>query len=317
MKNLPLKTYDYKVLLQNFRQWLDILGYSPSTVYNLPNHIGELLHYMEHKNINSIEQLDDQIIKDHYQNLKRRTNNTKGGGLSGGSLNKHLQGLYKFSYYLRISGLITLPTLDIEWEKTQSKDIQVLTTEEIRKLYLATDQYPKSTRNGKPQSIFESLAMRDRAMLTIFYGCGLRRNEGLQLEVEDLNFDRRIVHVRKGKDHRQRLVPFNKANSEYLQQYMYEGRAHLIKDKRESAYFISERGRSLAPGSMAIRLKLLQHRSEDIGLRQKNIYLHLLRHSIATHLLEKGMPLETIGSFLGHRSLESTQIYTHLLKENA
>jgi len=64
--------------------------------------------------------------------------------------------------------------------------------------------------------------------------------------------------------------------------------------------------------SMAVRLKLLQHRSDDLGLKEKNVRPHVLRHSIATHLLENGMEIEAISRFLGHSSLESTQIYTHL-----
>ena len=67
--------------------------------------------------------------------------------------------------------------------------------------------------------------------------------------------------------------------------------------------------------SIAVRLKLLQYRSNDIELQQKNIRLHILRHSIATHLLQNGMPLEKISRFLGHSSLESTQVYTHLLEQ--
>ena len=66
--------------------------------------------------------------------------------------------------------------------------------------------------------------------------------------------------------------------------------------------------------SMALRLKLLQHRTDNIELQQKNIRLHVLRHSIATHLLQNGMSLEKIGRFLGHTSLESTQVYTHLVE---
>jgi integrase/recombinase XerD len=68
--------------------------------------------------------------------------------------------------------------------------------------------------------------------------------------------------------------------------------------------------------SMAIRLKLLQQRTDDLQLQEKNVRLHVLRHSIATHLLQNGMPLEKISKFLGHNSLESTQVYTHLIQED-
>ena len=152
-------------------------------------------------------------------------------------------------------------------------------------------------------------------MLTIFYGCGLRRNEGYHLTIDDINFDKQILHVRKGKANKERLVPINKANLKYLQNYVYDGRTLLLKDKRESAFFINERGNRLTAQSMSIRLKILQQRTEDITLQEKNVRLHVLRHSIATHLLANGMPLENISRFLGHNSLESTQVYTHLINQ--
>lgn len=316
MRKLTLKNESYRYIEKSFREWLDVLGYAESTVYNLPNHIRELFYFLERNDIQSIQKLDNHIIREHYENVKLRSNDRNGGALSNGSLNKHLQALYKFTEYLRQSGRMVLPILNIDWEKDDTKHIETLTTEEIQQLYKATRLYPKNIRYTKPEYFFGAIALRDRAMLTIFYGCGLRRNEGHHLRVDDINFDKRILHVRKGKANRERLVPFNRANSEYLQKYVYDGRPLLIRDKRESAFFINERGGRLGAQSLALRLKILQQRSDDIGLQEKNVRLHVLRHSIATHLLRNGMPLENISRFLGHNSLESTQIYTHLIDQD-
>ena len=315
MRKLQLKNKNFQYIEKSFREWLDILGYAESTVYNLPNHIRELLYYLEQNNINNIHQLDNQIIKDHYNNLKLRSNDRKGGALSNGSLNKQLQALYKFTEYLRQSGRIILPKLTIDWENDDTKHIETLTTEEIQQLYKATQRYPKNIKHTKPHHFFEAIALRDCAMLTVFYGCGLRRNEGYHLTIDDINWERGTLHVRKGKAHKERLVPFNKTNSKYLQEYVYDGRINLLKDKRESAFFINERGNRLTAQSMSIRLKLLQQRTDDLQLQEKNVRLHVLRHSIATHLLSNGMPLENISRFLGHNSLESTQVYTHLVNQ--
>ena len=316
MKKLPLKNKSFQYIEKSFREWLDILGYAESTVYNLPNHVRELFYFLEQNNINNINQLDNQLIKEHYNNLKQRSNDRKGGALSNGSLNKHLQALYKFTDYLRQSGRMILPTLNIDWENDDTKHIETLTTEEIQQLYKATQLYPKNIKHTRPEWYFESIALRDCAMLTVFYGCGLRRNEGYHLRVDDINFDKQILHVRKGKANKERLVPFNKTNSKYLQDYVYDGRINLLKDKRESAFFIGERGNRLTAQSMALRLKLLQQRTDDLQLQDKNVRLHVLRHSIATHLLTNGMPLENISRFLGHNSLESTQVYTHLVNQD-
>jgi integrase/recombinase XerD len=313
MKNLSLTNAHFEFIERGFREWLDILGYSHHSIYNLPNHVRELLHYLEQRGIHHIKQLEVQHIRAFYQQLKCRRNQRKGGGLSNSYLNKFLQALYKFADYLRQSGKIILPAIGIDWEADDAEEITVLSTEEIKLLYKATEGYNINTE-------LEPFNARDRAMLTIFYGCGLRRNEGYHLNVSDINLDRRILRVRKGKNYKERLVPFNKANANYLQEYVYDWRPQLLKapaplakaGDEVDAFFISQRGTRMNTLSMSLRLKLLQQRSDDIVLQQKNVRLHVLRHSIATHLLQNGMDLEKIARFLGHSSLESTQIYTHL-----
>jgi integrase/recombinase XerD len=307
MRQLPIKSESFQYVEKSFREWLDILGYAPSTVYGLPNFIRELFYWMEKREKTQIHQIDVSLLKTYYTQLKTRPNQRRGGGgLSNNSLNKHLQGLYKFTEYLRQSGRLTLPYLNIEWEADDSKTIEWLTQQEIKELYKATYGYNENT-HLEPQNA------RDRAILTIFYGCGLRRNEGYHLGLSDINFDRQILHVRKGKAYKERFVPFNKTNSQYLQEYVYDARPQLVKDGKQNAFFISQRGVRMQGQTMALRLKILQQRSADLELQQKEVRLHVLRHSIATHLLQNGMPLEKISRFLGHSSLESTQVYTHLV----
>lgn len=314
MKKLVLKNESFQYIEKSFRDWLDILGYAESTVYNLPNHIRELFYYLEQNNINHIKQLDNKLIKEYYNNLKLRSNERQGGGLSNAYLNKHLQALYKFTDYLRQSGRIILPYLNIDWESSEITQIETLTITEIKELYKLTESYHHNISRYNPKYLFEAIASRDKAILTVFYGCGLRRNEGYHLNIGDIYWERSILHVRKGKGYKERFVPLNKTNLNYLQDYVFDYRPMLNKDKREEAFFISSRSKRMDAQSIALRLKLLQHRSNNIELQQKNIRLHVLRHSIATHLLQNGMSLEKISRFLGHSSLESTQIYTHLVE---
>ena len=314
MKKLVLKNESFQYIEKGFRDWLDILGYAESTVYNLPNHIRELFYYLEQNNINHIKQLDNKLIKEYYNNLKLRSNERQGGGLSNAYLNKHLQALYKFTDYLRQSGRIILPYLNIDWESSEITQIETLTITEIKELYKLTESYHHNISRYNPKYLFEAIASRDKAILTVFYGCGLRRNEGYHLNIGDIYWERSILHVRKGKGYKERFVPLNKTNLNYLQDYVFDYRPTLNKDKREEAFFISSRSKRMDAQSIALRLKLLQHRSNNIELQQKNIRLHVLRHSIATHLLQNGMSLEKISRFLGHSSLESTQIYTHLVE---
>ena len=154
-------------------------------------------------------------------------------------------------------------------------------------------------------------------MLTVFYSCGLRRNEGVNLSIDDINFDTRIIHVRKGKNYKERLVPFSKTSLKYLQEWIYDYRIQLIKSQKEGALFIGNSGKPINGGSLYRRFKQIQQLVENAELRTKEIGLHTLRHSIATHLLQNGMELQKIQRFLGHASLETTQIYTHLIQKDA
>lgn len=307
MKKLSVKSQSFQYIEKSFREWLDVLGYAQSTVYQMPNSLREFFYYLEQNDITQITQLEVKQIREYYAQLKTRSNTRRGGGLSNSYLNKHLQMLYKFSEYLRQSGRMVLPALNIEWEENDTEEIEYLTQDEIKELFTATYGYNEGTQ-------LEPLNSRDRAILCIFYGCGLRRNEGRSLDLSDINFDRQIIHVRKGKAYKERFVPFNKSLAKHLQEYVYDARPQLVKDKREEAFFISQRGTRMDSMSMGLRLKLLQQRTDNIELQNKNVRLHVLRHSIATHFLQNGMSLEKIARFLGHASLESTQVYTHLVE---
>jgi len=158
--------------------------------------------------------------------------------------------------------------------------------------------------------------IRDKAMLGIYYGCGLRRNEGLQLDLNDILFERALVYVRAGKNYTERYVPIQEQVLQDLSQYLQQARPGLlVKTTTQPALFVSQRGDRPDAQSLYLRLKKLQQDAGEASLQNKTIGLHTLRHSIATHLLMQGMKLERIAQFLGHKSIESTQIYTHLAHE--
>jgi integrase/recombinase XerD len=309
MKSLPLQNASFRFIEQSFKEWLDIQGFADTTVYNLPTHIRELLHYLESQGINHIKELEIKHIYAHYEKLKERTHQRRSGGLSNGHLNKHIQALRKFTDYLRKVGRIQLPALNLDNEEENHK-ITFLTEEEIKELFAATEKRPERVQVSEVTLL--AMQARDRAMLAVYYGCGLRRNEGVHLDLSDINFDKSILHVRKGKNYKERFVPISKTSIRYLQEYIYDHRSQLVKSSTIDALFLSQRGLRMQGQSLFIRLKLLQQRSGNLNLLEKEIGLHTLRHSIATHLMAAGMRIESISKFLGHNSLESTQIYTHL-----
>lgn len=306
MQKINLKNQGYQYLELSFKEWLDVLGYGSGTVKSMPIIIREFLHHLEKNKINHINSLHQKQIKQYYRYISTRANQRRGGALSNNYINKHLQAIEKFLEFLNHKGMQNVPALGIRLEKLHRKEITILTQEEVKELFALTTK----EANTEKEQILQS---RDKAMLVIYYSCGLRRNEGVNVSIDDINLDTRILHVKKGKNYKERLVPLNKTNAAYLQEWIYDYRANLVKTKKEHRLFVNIHGEPMSGGTLYSRLKLLQLQSDNTEFQQKNIGIHALRHSIATHLLQAGMSLEKIAKFLGHSSLESTQIYTHLI----
>jgi integrase/recombinase XerD len=308
LKKLNLNNHSYKVLLQDFKQWLDILGYAETTVYNLPNHLKEFFNYLECHGHSEINTITTQTVIDYYKYLQERPNQRKNGGLSKGYLNKHQQTLFKFREYLKEHNHKGI-NIHLKHEQKNHRDsLSVCSLQEIKQLFEATNY----------SHIEEKLQQRDKAMLVCFYSCGLRRNEVVHLNINDILFDKERLFVRQGKNYKERFVPINKHSSNILEEYIYDYRTEFKNHNETEALFLNYRGTRLQGMSFANRLKAIIKATNNKDLQERNITLHSLRHSIATHLLEQGADIEHISTFLGHASLESTQIYTHvkMIEEN-
>lgn len=307
MKQLPLQNQSYKELETAFKAWLDILGYADSTLLNLPNHLREFFHYLENENINRINLITIQNVKDYYHHLQTRENQMRAGGLSKAYLNKHIQALLKFNDYLKEHHHKGIPIHLKREEQNQRDSLQILTQEEVKQLFKATDHSSERERIRK----------RDKVILVLLYSCGLRRNEAVSLKIKDILFDKERIHVRKGKNYKERYIPVNEYNLKIIEEYIYDYRPLFYNYKETEYLLINYRGKQLQGISLCNRLKAIVKTIASPSGRLEGLTPHILRHSIATHLLEKGAKIETISQFLGHSSLESTQIYTHLLEDKA
>jgi integrase/recombinase XerD len=304
VKKLKLQNDVFKMFVANYKEWLDILGYAESTVYQLPNHLQEFFYYAEQNHITRLNQITPKTIKDYYNELKERANETRNGGLSKSYLNKHQQALKKFKEYLQSHNHKGINIhLKSEKQPTEEK-LNILTQSEVKQLFKATEYSHTESR----------FKLRDKAILTVLYSCGLRRTEAVSLDISDILFDKERVFVRKGKNYKERFVPINRRNAEILEDYIFEARPEFYNAKDTEALFVSQQGKRMQGMSFANRLKAIVQATNNKTIAEKGITLHILRHSIATHLLQKNVPLESIKTFLGHSSLESTQIYVHLIK---
>jgi len=296
MRNLPLNSYAYRELELDFKEWLALLGYAETSVYNLPLFMREFFHWLEEQNIREVQAISAQHVHDFIFHLKKRPHAVHGGKLSSGHINKYHQALILLSQFVRQTSRGSF-TVEIERLPDKRNVPDILTTAEVKELYKACDS--------------SVLGLRDKVMLGIFYGCGLRRNEGVHLDVSDIDFKGQLVYVRKGKNYKERYVPVNAMTLQHVQDYLDHSRPFLQTRAKIPALFISDKGYRAQGQSLLLRLRKLVRRS---GIN-KDTGLHTLRHSIATHLLQSGMKLSHIAKFLGHDSLESTQIYTHIKHE--
>ena len=274
--------------INEFKRYLTTLGYHKLTIQDRLYAVSGYLKWLK----------ETAKQPSEYQTyLEHKPNKIYGGGLSISCIYSSLKAVELYYTYQVQMGIITInPMSSICFPKRKYAVKTVASEKEIKTIYKACNTYLES------------------CLLSVFYGCGLRRNEAVHLDISDILFDKERVYVRKGKNYKERFVPINRRNAEILEDYIYEGRPQFYNPKATEALFISQQGTRLNGMSFANRLKAIVRATNNKTIAEKHITLHILRHSIATHLLQKNVPLESIKTFLGHSSLESTQIYTHLLK---
>ena len=282
--------------IREFRRWLEMQNYAGSSINTDPRELAVFLDWLASIRIDNIRLVQGDHVSKFFDYLKQRRNQRNGNVLSISTLRGYKTTLNRFAHFLRQSQDINLQ-ISVELKELYNKTIVVLTKDEIEDLYGATED--------------NLLGIRDRSLLSIFYGCGLRRKEGISLKVNDVIFDGRMIRVRKGKGYKERYVPMVKRVIHNLQEYLHYARPALVKRNTIEHLLIGYYGNPLKGNAVYERVRLLAKRS---GIKKK-VGIHTLRHSIATHLLAEGMKLSEIGRFLGHSSLESTQIYTHVQKE--
>jgi integrase/recombinase XerD len=296
-KTTTLHSGEYLALHASFCQWLELLNYSEGTRQVIPYHAREFLAYEEGAGKAQIGQIEAVDAQGFLEGLKAKIGPRTGRCYSPAHLNKYIQALGLLSRYLRESGR-GHGGFALQWLDLPERKPTWLTIAEVNKLYDATTD--------------TVLGARDRAMLSVYYGCGLRLSEGAALDVRDVLLDQGLVHVRKGKGYKERLVPLAGGSRSTLEHYLASARPQLLQSRPTEALFVgASKGQAMTSQSLYIRIKQLAQKARI----KKRVGAHTLRHSIATHLLGSGMQLERIKDFLGHDSLDSTQLYTHLVNQ--
>lgn len=234
-----------------------------------------------------------QVTREHLQGFLEHINQLE---LSAATQSRVLSGIKSFFRYLLLENLLqTDPTELLEAPKLRRTLPDFLSIAEIDQLFATIDH---STPEGQ----------RNRAMLETLYSCGLRVSELIQLSLSNLYLDVGFIRV-IGKGNKERLVPIGQTAITQIRLYREHTRpAVKVKPGSEDILFLSRRGTALSRVMVFLVLKDL---TKKAGIK-KNIHPHVLRHSFATHLVEAGADLRAVQQMLGHKSITTTEIYTHL-----
>ena len=237
--------------------------------------------------------LPDQL---NYDDLKQFLATLFDLGLSARSQARIISGIKQFYGFLILENLVKVdPSELLEQPKLGRKLPEVLTIEEIDSLLAAID-------------LSKNEGHRNHAMLETLYSCGLRVSELVGLRFSDLFFEEGFIRV-IGKGNKERLVPVSQQVQKEIEIYQQHIRNHLnIQKGSENIVFLNRRGAQL---TRVMVFTIIKNLAESIGLK-KNISPHTFRHSFATHLIEGGANLRAIQEMLGHESITTTEIYTHL-----
>jgi len=231
-----------------------------------------------------------------YEDLKQFLSTLFDLGLSARSQARIISGIKQFYGFLILENLVKVdPSELLEQPKLGRKLPEVLTIEEIDALLAAID-------------LSKNEGHRNRAMLETLYSCGLRVSELVGLRFSDLFFEEGFIRV-IGKGNKERLVPVSPQVQKEIEIYQQHIRNHLtIQKGSENIVFLNRRGAQL---TRVMVFTIIKNLADAIGLK-KNISPHTFRHSFATHLIEGGANLRAIQEMLGHESITTTEIYTHL-----
>jgi integrase/recombinase XerD len=265
-------------------------GLSQNTLISYEQELNKFKYYILKKKINHLKLSEQQSISFIKSEVE------KGQSASTQShLISVLRGFYK---HLISEELIDYnPISNISFPKKWKTLPKYMTIEEINKLMNAPDQ-------KKP------LGIRDKAILELMYATGLRISELISLKQENIYIDENFLRV-IGKGNKERVIPFGNQAKKWIENYFTESRTLLLKNKTSDYIFVNRQGEKLSRQGL---WKIIKGYGKKIGI-SSTMTPHILRHSFATHMVEKGADLRSVQMLLGHSSISTTEIYTYVARD--
>ncbi len=275
-------------LIKEFLIYLRVIkNYSPNTIFSYNSDLKDFLTFLREKKLD-LDKLNLENFRNYLKSLKER-------GYNNFSIARKLSSLKSFFRFLEEEKGKKFSFIFLfETPKLPFRLPKVLSLEEVEALFSVPDT---STPSG----------YRDKTMLEVLYATGLRVSELVNLRINNLNLELGLIKV-LGKGNKERIIPLGDYALEYLKNYLQKVRPLFVNQNSKDYVFLGRLGNPLTRQRF---WQIIKNYAKKVGLEDK-ISPHVLRHSFATHLLQGGANLRALQMLLGHNSLSTTQIYTHL-----
>jgi integrase/recombinase XerD len=279
-----------KAGLDQYLNYLRAIDYTAGTIRWQQSHLESFQSYLNQKGIVDFTSVTNETIRAYLATLNRRR-------LSASTRQAHLSAIKGLFSYLLRQGLITAdPAGRLEAPKKTYVLPEVPTEAEILQILAVPD-------------LHTPIGIRDRAILELLYSSGLRRCELTNLNLADIDLNQGYVRVNQGKNRKDRIVPLGATAAKFIEAYLKLVRWWYIRDSTENALFLDcAKGRRISPSTMGYIVRKIVKKT---GIKKK-VSPHSFRHAMATHLLHNQADIRHIQLMLGHASLATTQLYTHL-----
>jgi integrase/recombinase XerD len=274
-------------------------GLSPNTVAAYRRDLGRYVSFLAARGVTDPAEVDEAIVRSFLASVSASTHGEDERPYRATSVARSLSSVRSFHRFLVRDGVVDRdPARGVAQPKLPRSLPHPLTVEEIARLL---DAPPRETPAG----------LRDRAILELLYGAGLRISELTGLDVDDVDLDDGAVRV-LGKGGKEREVPLGRYAREAVAAYLTRARPELVRGSARGALFLNQRGGRLSRQSCD---RMVRSAARGAGI-DRHVSLHTLRHSFATHLLEGGADVRVVQELLGHASVATTQIYTLVTREH-
>jgi len=297
-----MKATQIEILIERYRQQLEILNFSPRTVTGRLVHLRRFAEFLRQQNITEVATITSGTLADHQRDLFYLPT-SRGTARSVSYQNQAMHALRSFFRFLKTEGYVAQdPAESLPLARTpQTLPRQVLTPEEARKVIETPDTSCL-------------LGYRDRTILETLYATGIRKSELMNLTVNDVNLEEELLRINGGKFAKDRVVPLTRLACSFLETYLKAIRTALLQGpggRHASAsdrVFISQRAAPLSKNALG---ELVEKYARIAGVN-KHVTCHIWRHSCATHLVKNKANLRHVQELLGHRDLSTTERYLHL-----